>query len=141
MPDNQHEKTAKISRKAWPVVVARLARFEIVEIRIAPPPKSATKSMEASSSSASSVAEPPLSETGRDRDLDAKGLRTNLDPHRPQMPSSLSEPQSHTRRRRGCGIVVDFTGMIMHLASFFRRIACTVISHLVPLHLSFTTLM
>jgi hypothetical protein len=61
VPDNQHEKkTAKISRKAWSVVVARLARFEIVEIRVAPPPKSATKSMEASSSSASSVAEPPV---------------------------------------------------------------------------------
>jgi hypothetical protein len=119
------------------VVVARLARFEIVEVRVAPSPSSASKSAgAASSSSAPPVVEPPPSEIGRDPD--AKGSQTNLDPQRPPMPSSTSERQSpgHTHR-----VVVDFTSMIMHLVSFFKRIACIVISHLGPLHLSFTTLM
>jgi hypothetical protein len=36
---NQHDKrTAEIGRSAWPAVVNTLARFEIVEIRVAPNP-------------------------------------------------------------------------------------------------------
>jgi len=35
---NSHQGTVKIGRTAWPFVVATLARFEIVEVCVAPPP-------------------------------------------------------------------------------------------------------
>jgi len=135
---NQHEKrTVQIGRTAWSVVAPTLARFEIVEVRVAPSPKSATVfAAAASSSSTPPVVEPPPSEISLYPN--AKGSQTNLDPQRPPMPSLTSERQSpgHTHR-----VVVDFTGMIMHLVSSFKRIACIVISHLGPLHLGVTTLM
>jgi len=44
VPSNQHEKkAAKIDRTAWPVIVATLSRFDVVEIRVAPPHKDAPK--------------------------------------------------------------------------------------------------
>jgi hypothetical protein len=53
--NNQPERrTAEIGRSAWSIVVSTLARFEIVEIRVAPP-----KDAAASSSSKSAVVEPP----------------------------------------------------------------------------------
>lgn len=53
--NNQPERrTAEIGRSAWSIVVSTLARFEIVEIRVAPP-----KDTGASSSSKSAVVEPP----------------------------------------------------------------------------------
>jgi hypothetical protein len=53
--NNQPERrTAEIGRSAWPIVVSTLARFEIVEVRVAPP-----KDAPASSSSKSVVVEPP----------------------------------------------------------------------------------
>jgi len=37
LKDQQVRRTAEIGRTAWPFVIASLARFEIMEIRVAPP--------------------------------------------------------------------------------------------------------
>jgi hypothetical protein len=135
---NQHEKkTAEIGRTAWSVVVATLARFEIVEVRVDPPPTGKSAATTTSGPS-SSVSEPPPYASEMDWNPGAEASHTNLGPQRPPMPSVTSERQSpgHTHR-----VVVDFTSsMITHLVSSFKQIACIVISHLGPLHLSLTTL-
>jgi len=92
---NQHEKkTAEIGRTAWAVVVATLARFEIVEVRVAPPPKSAGTP---TSGPSSSVSEPPPYASEMGWNPDAKASQTNLVPYRPQMPSSLHQQSLTTR--------------------------------------------
>ena len=87
---NQHEKkTAEIGRSAWSVVVPTLARFEIIEIRVA---KSAT-------ASSSSGVEPPPYASEAGWYSDAKGSQTNSCPYRSHTPSCLlSHPQSLTTR-------------------------------------------
>jgi len=86
------KKTTEIGRTAWPVVFPTLARHEVVEIRVAAaPPKSAP-----------SVVGPPPSKTGSYPA--AEGSQMNLVPRRPQMPSPMLEPQSHTTGRRKTGI-------------------------------------
>ena len=86
------EKTIEIGRTAWPTFVPTLARHKVVEIRVAAaPPKSAP-----------SVGGPPPLKTGSSSD--AKRSQTKLVPQRPQMPSPMLEPQSHTTGRRKTGI-------------------------------------
>ena len=46
-----HQRTVEISRIAWPFLVATLARFDLVQIRVSPPSIS-------TSASSSSVVEP-----------------------------------------------------------------------------------
>jgi len=87
---NQHEKkTAEIGRSAWSVVVPTLARFEIIEIRVAPAPKPVT---------ASSSSEPPPYASEMGWYSDAKGSQTNSCSCRSNTPCSLSQPQSLTTR-------------------------------------------
>jgi len=86
------KKTTEIGRTAWPIVVPTLARHEVVEIRVAAAP---TKS-------APSVVGPPPSKTVSYSD--AEGSQMNLVPRRPQMPSSMFEPQSHTTGLRETSI-------------------------------------
>jgi hypothetical protein len=81
LKNQQVRRTAEIGRTAWPVVVASLARFEIVEIRVASEPKAL------SSAQASSVSPPPyVSEKGWHPDYS----QSNLTPYRSQMSSSQS---------------------------------------------------
>jgi len=95
MHGNQQEKeTTVISRTAWSVIVPTLARHEVVEIRVVPPPKPAPKSAMASSRPTPSAADLPRSEKGWFSD--AEGSQMNLASRRPQMPSSMLGPQSHT---------------------------------------------
>jgi len=90
---NQAEKkTAEIGRSAWSVVVPTLARFEIIEIRVAPPPKSAM-------ASSSSSTEPPPYASEMGWYSDAKGSQTNSCAYRSHTPSCfMSHPQSLTTR-------------------------------------------
>jgi hypothetical protein len=82
-------RTAEIGRTAWPVVVASLARFEIVEVRVASEPKAL------SSAQASSVSPPPyVSEKGWHPDYS----QSNLSPYRSQMSSSQSSSPSLATR-------------------------------------------
>lgn len=94
LKNQQVRRTAEIGRTAWPVVVASLARFEIVEVRVAsvPLPKAV----------ASAVEPPPyLSEKGwlSDSRMDSQ---SNLAPYRSQISSSQSQSSSLATR------VVDF---------------------------------
>jgi len=97
---NQHErKTAEIGRSAWSVVVKTLARFEIVEIRLAP----SSKAIEAASSSSTSAAvEPPPypSDAGWQSDMKASQMTMFQDSPRIPRPSS-SRPQSLASRISG----------------------------------------
>jgi hypothetical protein len=93
---NQSEKkTAEIGRSAWSLVVATLARFEIVEIRVAPPSKSAA----ASSSSTAPVVEPPpyISES----DWDMKESQLTVVSNGPQISRSTSRTPSLASRVSG----------------------------------------
>ncbi|KAN0114195.1 hypothetical protein V8E52_006993 [Russula decolorans] len=82
LKDQQVRKTAEIGRTAWPFVVPSLARFEIMEIRVAPPvaPESA------SSSQASTVEPPPYAP----EKSGYSNSQTNVSPYGPQTPSSQS---------------------------------------------------
>ncbi|KAF8489554.1 hypothetical protein F5888DRAFT_1621859 [Russula emetica] len=85
LPKTHESRTAEIGRTAWPMVVASLARFEIVEIRITP--FSPETAMALSSSQASAVEPPPYA-------LEKSGYsdsQTNVAPaYGPQIPSSQS---------------------------------------------------
>jgi len=90
LKNQQMRRTAEIGRTAWPVVVASLARFEIVEIRVSSVPLKASVAL--SGSQASSVEPPPYaSEGGWYSDS-----RMNLAPNRSHIPSSQS-PSLATR--------------------------------------------
>jgi hypothetical protein len=98
LKNQQARRTAEIGRTAWPVVVASLARFEIVEIRVASGPPVPPKPMGAisSSSSRSSTSEPPpyVSEKGWYSDYSSS--QTSLVPCRQQISSSQT-PSLATR--------------------------------------------
>jgi len=90
---NQSErKAAEIGRTAWPVVISTLARFEIIEIRVASPPRPA-----------GALSDPPPYETGWD--WGTKDSATNPLRFRSPIPSSASHshlpPQSLTNRLAG----------------------------------------
>jgi hypothetical protein len=97
---NQHErKTAEIGPSAWPVVVKTLARFEIVEIRLAPSPKALDA---ASSSSTSAAVEPPPYPSDAGWQLDMKGSQMTVFQNSPSIPRpSSSRPQSLASRISG----------------------------------------
>ena len=59
LKNQQTRRTAEIGRTAWSVVVASLARFEIVEIRVAPAPPNPKAAMGLAGSQSSSVEPPP----------------------------------------------------------------------------------
>lgn len=89
LKNQQVRRTAEIGRTAWPVVVASLARFEIVEVRVASEPKAL------SSAQTSSVSPPPyVSEKGWHPDYS----QSNLSPYRSQMSSSQSSSPSLATR-------------------------------------------
>jgi len=93
LKNQQVRRTAEIGRTAWPVVVASLARFEIVEIRVASEPLKAP-AMTYSSSQASSVEPPPYaSEKGWHSDYSQMNL-----PYRSQNSSSQSSSPSLATR-------------------------------------------
>lgn len=84
---NQHERrTAEIGRSAWSVVVNTLARFEIIEIRVATPPKSTS----------GSIVEPPPYASEHGWYSDTKGSQSNPLAYRQQFLSPLSQPQSNS---------------------------------------------
>jgi hypothetical protein len=58
LPKTKESRTAEIGRTAWPIMVASLARFEIVEIRVAAHVAPET-AVSLSSSQASAVDPPP----------------------------------------------------------------------------------
>jgi hypothetical protein len=96
---NQHERrTAEIGRSAWPVVVNTLARFEIVEIRVAPSPKATATS----SNSTGAVVEPPPYPSEAGWQLDLKESQMTVVQNSPQIPrSSSSRPPSLASRFSG----------------------------------------
>jgi len=92
---HSHQKTVEIGRTAWPFLVATLARFDIVDVCVAPPPRFVP---EPSSSVVEST--PHDSETGWPEY--PENAQTNFVAYRAQMPPSLLQPHSHTTR-----VVVD----------------------------------
>ena len=48
---HSHQRTVEIGRTAWPFLVATLARFDTVDVSVAPPPPPPLRSVPASSSS------------------------------------------------------------------------------------------
>jgi len=65
LKSQQVRRTAEIGRTAWPVVVASLSRFEIIEIRVAAEPLKAPAMTFSSSQSSSSEPPPYASEKSR----------------------------------------------------------------------------
>ena len=94
LKNQQVRRTAEIGRTAWSVVVASLARFEIVEIRVASEPLKAPAMTLSSSQSSSSEPPPYASEKGWYSDYS----QTNLAPYRSQMSSSQSSSPSLATR-------------------------------------------
>jgi hypothetical protein len=90
---NQLERrTAEIGRSAWSVVVKTLARFEIVEIRVASPPKPT-----AATASSSSIVEPPPYASENGWYPDTKGSQSSPLAYRQQLLSpALSQSQSNS---------------------------------------------
>jgi hypothetical protein len=82
LPKTKESRTAVIGRTAWPIVVASLAQFEIVEIRVAPETAAV-----ALSSSQASATEPPPYAPAKSGYSDSQ---TNGAPHGPQITSSQS---------------------------------------------------
>ena len=107
---HSHQRTVEVGRSAWPFLVPTLARFDIVDVCVAPPPTPRT-TMSASPSSvvesthyasaSSSVFEstPRVSERGLPEYSDPQ---SNFVAHGARMPSSLSPSQFLTTR-----VVVD----------------------------------
>ncbi len=94
--NQQARRTAEIGRTAWSVVIASLARFEIVEIRVAPMPPNRKAAVALSSSPALSIGPPPYaSENGSSWYSDSE---SNLSPHGPQITSSQSSSSSFATR-------------------------------------------
>jgi len=93
LKNQQTRRTAEIGRTAWSVVVASLARFEIVEIRVAPLP--APKIAVASSQSSSIEPPPYASEKASSWYSDSQ---SNLAPYGPGTASSQSSSSSFATR-------------------------------------------
>lgn len=76
---NSVRRTAEIGRSAWPFVVSSLARFEIVEIRVAPLVVPGTE-MALSSSQASAVEPPPYTpeKSGYSQSLSSPSFVTRM---------------------------------------------------------------
>ena len=94
LKNQQVRRTAEIGRTAWSVVVASLARFEIVEIRVASEPLKAPAMSFSSSQSSCSEPPPYASEKGWHSDYS----QTNLASYRSQMSSSQSSSPSLATR-------------------------------------------
>jgi hypothetical protein len=92
------KRTAEIGRSAWSAVVYTLARFEIVEIRVAPPPMDTA----ASSSSTSAVVEPPPYPSDASWQSDMKESQMAVVQSSSRIPrSSSSRPPSLASRISG----------------------------------------
>ena len=94
LKNQQFHRTAEIGRTAWPVVVASLERFEIVEIRVASELLKVPAMIPSRSQSSSSELPPYASEKGWNSDYS----QTNLVPYRSQMSSSQSSSPSLATR-------------------------------------------
>ena len=93
LKNQQTRRTAEIGRTAWSVVVASLARFEIVEIRVAPAPPNPKTPVGLSSSS---IGPPPYaSEKASSWYSDSQ---SNLAPYLPQTASSQASSSSFATR-------------------------------------------
>jgi len=93
LKNQQARRTAEIGRTAWSLVVASLARFEILEIRVAPAPPNAK--IETGSQS-SSIGPPPYA-TEKSSNLYSDS-QSSLSPYRPQTTSSQSSSSSFATR-------------------------------------------
>ena len=78
---------AEIGRSVWPIIVPSLARFEIVEIRVAPVPAPTGKTVVALSGSQASAFEPPPYTPERGGYSDGQ---TNVAPYGSRVPISQS---------------------------------------------------
>jgi hypothetical protein len=93
LSNQQERKKAEISRSAWSAVVTTLARFEIVEIRVALPSDSAP------APSSSTTSEPPPYNSKTDWPLDVKESQMTLVSNSPPPISrSSSRTQSFANR-------------------------------------------
>ena len=92
---HSQQRTVEIGRTAWPSIVATLARFEIVEVCVTPPPRPPPWSVRASSSSV--VGSTPYgSETGLPEY--SENAQADFVAYGAHMPSLLLQPHSHTNR-------------------------------------------
>ena len=96
LKNQQTRRTAEIGRTAWSVVVASLARFEIVEIRVAPAPPNPKAAVGLASSQSSSVEPPPYASEKAASWL--SDSQSNLGQYRPQTASSQSSSSSFATR-------------------------------------------
>ena len=95
---HSHQRTVEIGRTAWPSLVATLARFDIVDVYVAPPHPQ-PRSVRASSSSV--VGSTPYgSETGWPEY--SENAQTDSVAYGAHTPSLLLQPHSHTTH-----VVVD----------------------------------
>ena len=94
---HSHQRPVKIGRTAWPFIFATLARFHVVDVCVASPPPPPRVVPTSSSSDVGSTPYDP-------RRAGPSTPRTHgrNSAYRPQMPSSLLQPHSHTTR-----VVVD----------------------------------
>ena len=94
LKNQQTRRTAEIGRTAWSVVVASLARFEIVEIRLAPPPPGTPpKTAMGLSGSQSTSTEPPPYASDKASSWYSDS-QSNLAPYRIGIASSQSSSSS-----------------------------------------------
>ena len=110
---HSHQRTVEIGRTAWPFLVAALARFDVVDVRVAPPPP--PRFMPASSSSAVEPT-PHDPETGWP-EYSEENAQTDFIAYRAQMPSSLLHPRSHTTR-----VVVDVVPSLSSQSRYSPRL-------------------
>lgn len=95
---HSHQRTVEIGRTAWPFLAATLARFDIVDVCVAPPPLPPRFVPAPPSSVAEST--PHDSVTGWPEYYG--NAQTNFVAYRAQMPPSLLQPHPHTTH-----VVVD----------------------------------
>lgn len=98
LKNQQTRRTAEIGRTAWSVVVASLARFEIVEIRVAPAPLNPKIAVGLSSSQSSSIEPPPYASEKASNSSWYPDSQSNLAPYRPQPASSQASSSSFATR-------------------------------------------
>ena len=94
---HSQQRTVEIGRTAWPSIVATLARFEIVEVCVTPPPRPPPWSVRATSTSV--VGSTPYgSETGLPEYSENENAQADFVAYEAHMPSLLLQPHSHTTR-------------------------------------------